>query len=61
MSGDSKSVVVVGGGCAGLVAAIWAARGGARGELIEAVSELGGRARTREDQGFRFNMGPHAL
>jgi phytoene dehydrogenase-like protein len=29
--------------------------------LYERVSELGGRARTHEDQGFRFNMGPHAL
>jgi len=57
-------VVVVGGGIAGLTAAIFAARErgpGARVALLESVSELGGRARTREERGFAFNMGPHAL
>jgi phytoene dehydrogenase-like protein len=54
-------VVVVGGGLAGLVAAAFAARGGARVTLYERLSELGGRGRTREERGFRFNMGPHAL
>jgi len=57
-------VVVVGGGIAGLTAATYAARErgpGARVALLETVSELGGRARTREESGFVFNMGPHAL
>ena len=54
-------VAVVGGGIAGLTAATLAARSGARVTLLESVSELGGRARTREDDAFRFNMGPHAL
>lgn len=54
-------VTVVGGGVAGLTAASFAARSGAAVTLVEAVSEPGGRARTRSDQGFRFNMGPHAL
>ena len=54
-------VTVVGGGLAGLTAAVFAARAGACVTLLESVSELGGRARTREDDGFRFNMGPHAL
>lgn len=53
--------MVVGGGLAGLSAAVFAARAGARVSLIERLSELGGRARTREDRGFLFNQGPHAL
>lgn len=55
------NVAVLGGGIAGLTAATLAAREGATVTLYEAVSELGGRARTREDAGFHFNMGPHAL
>jgi phytoene dehydrogenase-like protein len=30
-------------------------------QVLEAVSEAGGRARTRVEEGFHFNMGPHAL
>jgi phytoene dehydrogenase-like protein len=56
-----SGVVVVGGGLAGLVAACEAARAGAQVTLVERLSEPGGRARTRDDRGFRFNMGPHAL
>jgi len=62
-----SDVVVVGGGIAGLTAAACAARevgaGGRRPRvtLLETISELGGRARTRDEQGFLFNMGPHAL
>ncbi|MFI5317425.1 MAG: FAD-dependent oxidoreductase, partial [Myxococcota bacterium] len=54
-------VVVVGAGIAGLAAAAFAARAGATVTLCERLSEPGGRARTRLDQGFAFNMGPHAL
>jgi phytoene dehydrogenase-like protein len=54
-------VAVVGGGIAGLAAAAFAARAGARVTLFERMSETGGRARTRVDHGFAFNMGPHAL
>lgn len=54
-------VAVVGGGIAGLTAAAFAAREGAQVTLFERMSETGGRARTRDDAGFRFNMGPHAL
>jgi phytoene dehydrogenase-like protein len=54
-------VVVVGGGIAGLAAGAFAARAGARVTVLERMSEPGGRARTREDHGFLFNMGPHAL
>jgi phytoene dehydrogenase-like protein len=54
-------VAVVGGGVAGLAAAAFAARAGARVTLFERLSEAGGRARTRVEEGFAFNMGPHAL
>lgn len=57
----SQEVVVIGGGLAGLTAANFAARAGARVTVYERISELGGRARTRDEGGFRFNMGPHAL
>jgi phytoene dehydrogenase-like protein len=54
-------VIVVGGGLAGMIAAAEAARDGATVELYEGAGELGGRARTREVQGFAFNQGGHAL
>lgn len=51
----------MGGGLAGLLAAIELARAGARVTVLEAAGEFGGRARTREADGFLFNRGPHAL
>jgi phytoene dehydrogenase-like protein len=58
---EDFDVVVAGGGIAGLCAASFAARAGARVALYESSSELGGRARTRVMEGFCFNYGPHAL
>jgi phytoene dehydrogenase-like protein len=60
MAQEAK-VAVVGGGVAGLTAAAFAARAGARVTLFERMSEAGGRARTRVEEDFAFNMGPHAL
>jgi phytoene dehydrogenase-like protein len=54
-------VAVVGGGFAGLVAAATAARAGRSVILFEQASAPGGRARTRTEDGFAFNIGPHAL
>lgn len=58
---DHRDVIVIGGGLAGLTAAITAAEAGARTTLLEGVSRTGGRARTWSREGFHFNMGPHAL
>src|SRR3954454_611595 len=52
---------VVGGGLAGLAAAATAARAGRSVVLFEQASVAGGRARTRTEDGFAFNIGPHAL
>ncbi|MET9731362.1 FAD-dependent oxidoreductase [Streptomyces sp. NPDC006458] len=53
-------ITVVGGGFAGLTAAITAAEAGARVTVYEAHHTLGGRARTAEGP-YRTNEGPHAL
>jgi phytoene dehydrogenase-like protein len=53
-------VIVVGGGLAGLAAASTAAQAGSRVVVLEA-HQAGGRAKTVERQGFRLNMGGHAL
>ena len=57
----SKNVVVVGGGLAGLGAALYLARAGRTVTLFEKRQQLGGRAVTNLRHGFRFNLGAHAL
>ncbi|HKP87448.1 MAG TPA: FAD-dependent oxidoreductase [Blastocatellia bacterium] len=54
-------VIVIGGGVAGLAAATLVARGGKRVRLLEQSHALGGRARTKRQDGFHLNIGPHAL
>ncbi|GGX45829.1 NAD(P)-binding protein [Streptomyces chryseus] len=53
-------VTVIGGGLAGLTAAVTAAESGAAVTLFEAHHTLGGRARTAEGP-YKTNEGPHAL
>ncbi|GGU20189.1 FAD-dependent oxidoreductase [Streptomyces daghestanicus] len=53
-------ITVVGGGFAGLTAAVAAAEAGAEVTLYEAHGTLGGRARTAEGP-YRTHEGPHAL
>jgi phytoene dehydrogenase-like protein len=53
-------ITVIGGGFAGLTAAVTAAEAGAKGTVFEAHHTLGGRARTAEGP-YRTNEGPHAL
>ncbi len=55
------SVNIVGGGIAGLISAAHLARAGVRVRLFESASALGGRARTREVNGYFLNQGPHAV
>ena len=55
-----SQITIVGGGIAGLTAAIACAEGGAWRLLLEAHSSLGGRART-SDGPYKANLGPHAL
>ncbi|MGX5188943.1 NAD(P)-binding protein [Streptomyces avermitilis] len=54
------TLTVVGGGLAGLTAAVTAAEAGAKVTVYEAHHTLGGRARTAEGP-YRTNEGPHAL
>jgi phytoene dehydrogenase-like protein len=54
-------IVVIGGGIAGLTAAALLGPTGAPVVLLEKTSATGGRAATRDRNGFLFNLGPHAL
>lgn len=53
-----RSAIVIGGGIAGLATAGLLARDGFSVTLLEARSELGGRAGSWEKNGFRFDTGP---
>jgi phytoene dehydrogenase-like protein len=54
------AITIVGGGIAGLTAAISCAEQGADVVLLEAHAQLGGRARSLAAP-YRANLGPHAL
>ena len=53
-------ITIVGGGLAGLTAAISCGEQGAHVRLLEAHEDLGGRARTMQGP-YKANLGPHAL
>lgn len=53
-------VTIVGGGLAGLTAAIASAEGGAKVRLLEAHESLGGRARSASGP-YKANFGPHVI
>src|SRR5580658_9449220 len=55
-----SEITVIGGGVAGLTAAITCAEGGADVRLFEAHETLGGRARST-DGSYKANLGPHAI
>lgn len=54
-------VAIVGGGIAGLTAAIYAAKAGKKTIVLEQQKQLGGRAITNKKQGVYFDLGGHAL
>lgn len=56
-----SDVVVIGGGLAGLAAAALIAKQGNTVKLVEQSHALGGRAQTKQRDGFSLNIGPHAL
>ena len=58
---QNPDVIIIGGGLAGLAAAAMLARAGRTVRLFEQSQALGGRARTKEQDGFYLNLGPHAL
>jgi phytoene desaturase len=53
-----NELLVIGGGFAGLSAAIYASLGGAKVTLLEKGDKLGGKAGVVESSGFRFDTGP---
>ncbi len=55
-----NEITVIGGGVAGLTAAITCAEGGGAVRLLEAHESLGGRARSTEGP-YKANLGPHAI
>lgn len=57
----SNDVIIVGGGLAGLTAAVFLARAGIRVTVYEKAATLGGRASTQTQSDYRFNRGIHAL
>ena len=57
---STSRIAIVGGGVAGLTAAISCAEGGANVSLLEAHSAVGGRARSSEGR-YKANFGPHVL
>jgi len=56
-----REVIVIGGGVAGLAAAAFIAKEGKPVSVFEQSHALGGRAQTKEQNGFFLNLGPHAL
>ncbi|MEO1061521.1 MAG: FAD-dependent oxidoreductase [Actinomycetota bacterium] len=58
---EPSPIVVVGAGLAGLTAANHLADAGHRVTIVETRRDVGGRARTDAVDGFRLNLGPHAL
>jgi phytoene dehydrogenase-like protein len=55
-----RQITIIGGGLAGLTAAIACAEGGARVSLFEGHEELGGRARSTAGP-YKANLGPHVI
>lgn len=57
----TEQFIVVGGGIAGLTAAVALAQKGCNVTVYEQSRHFGGRAATQHQDGFSLNLGPHAL
>ena len=57
----SAHAIVVGGGLAGLAAAVELQSGGMRVTVVERNAHLGGKMNVLQEAGFRFDMGPTIL
>lgn len=53
--------IIVGAGLSGLTTAALLAQAGLQVTVLEKSRDIGGRAITRDHEGFQFNLGPHAL
>ncbi len=60
-SGNSKSVVVIGAGIAGLTAAYWLKKAGCAVTVLEASDRVGGRVRSENISGFSVDIGAQFL
>jgi phytoene dehydrogenase-like protein len=58
---EHYDVAIVGGGIAGLTAALYLAKGGKKVVILELQDQMGGRAVTNKKNGVSFNLGSHAL
>jgi len=58
---QQTDAIVIGGGVAGLAAATYLAKSGNAVRLFEQSHALGGRAQTKQQDGFFLNIGPHAF
>ena len=61
MNDSGRRVVVVGGGLAGLAAAVEMRTRGAEVTLVESNAHVGGKMNVLEESGYRFDMGPTIL
>ena len=57
MAGESKQVIIIGGGLAGLACAVRLMEGGARPLVLESSDGVGGRVRTDRAGGFQLDRG----
>ncbi|WP_248923884.1 phytoene desaturase family protein [Paenibacillus hamazuiensis] len=58
---DKFDVAIVGGGIAGLTAAVYLAKAGRKVAVLEKLGRFGGRADTITKNGVKLNLGGHAL
>ncbi|MGN7402389.1 phytoene desaturase family protein [Cytobacillus praedii] len=58
---EHYDVAIVGGGIAGLTAALYLAKGGKKVVVLELQDQIGGRAITNKKNGISLNLGFHAL